>query len=73
MSDDEEGEYNTIKHTTSGRGVKLLYSKSKVRHITSYKQRKSTNATRSMCTHRHPPKITSQASWLSYNKRADKQ
>lgn len=31
MSDDEEGEYNTIRHTTSGRGVKLLYSKSKVR------------------------------------------
>ncbi|CZT05531.1 hypothetical protein WAI453_004957 [Rhynchosporium graminicola] len=30
MSDDEEGEYNTITHTTSGRGVKLLYSKSKV-------------------------------------------
>lgn len=33
MSDDEEGEYNTIKHTTSGRGVKLLYSKSKVRQL----------------------------------------
>ncbi|KAL5319385.1 hypothetical protein ACEPPN_012436 [Leptodophora sp. 'Broadleaf-Isolate-01'] len=30
MSDDEEGDYNTITHTTSGRGVKLLYSKSKV-------------------------------------------
>ncbi|KAI2608852.1 GTPase-activating protein GYP7 [Hypoxylon fragiforme] len=30
MSDDEEGEYNTITHTESGRGVKLLYSKSKV-------------------------------------------
>jgi hypothetical protein len=29
LSDDEEGEYNTITHTTSGRGVKLLYSKSK--------------------------------------------
>ncbi len=31
MSDDEEGEYNTIRHAKSGRGVKLLYSKSKVR------------------------------------------
>lgn len=31
MSDDEEGDYNTITHTESGRGVKLLYSKSKVR------------------------------------------
>jgi hypothetical protein len=30
MSDDEEGEYNTIRHTKSGRGVKLLYTKSKV-------------------------------------------
>lgn len=30
MSDDEEGEYNTITHTDTGRGVKLLYSKSKV-------------------------------------------
>ncbi|KAL3425862.1 GTPase-activating protein gyp7 [Phlyctema vagabunda] len=30
MSDDEEGDYDTITHTTSGRGVKLLYSKSKV-------------------------------------------
>ncbi|KAF2183813.1 RabGAP/TBC [Zopfia rhizophila CBS 207.26] len=30
LSDDEEGEYNTIRHTSSGRGVKLLYTKSKV-------------------------------------------
>ncbi|KAK8191044.1 rab-GTPase-TBC domain-containing protein [Phyllosticta capitalensis] len=30
MSDDEEGDYNTIKHTTSGKGVKLLFAKSKV-------------------------------------------
>ncbi|KAI1390932.1 GTPase-activating protein GYP7 [Hypoxylon trugodes] len=30
MSDDEEGEYDTITHTESGKGVKLLYSKSKV-------------------------------------------
>ncbi|KAJ4287687.1 GTPase activating protein [Kalmusia sp. IMI 367209] len=30
LSDDEEGEYNTIRHTESGRGVKLLYTKSKV-------------------------------------------
>ncbi|KAI9698025.1 MAG: GTPase activating protein [Candelina mexicana] len=30
LSDDEEGEYNTITHSISGRGVKLLYSKSKV-------------------------------------------
>jgi len=30
MSDDEEGDYNTVTHTETGRGVKLLYSKSKV-------------------------------------------
>ncbi|KAL5420240.1 hypothetical protein PMIN03_000068 [Paraphaeosphaeria minitans] len=30
LSDDDEGEYNTIRHTESGRGVKLLYTKSKV-------------------------------------------
>ncbi|CAH0058909.1 unnamed protein product [Clonostachys solani] len=30
MSDDEEGEYETITHARSGRGVKLLFSKSKV-------------------------------------------
>ncbi|KAI6975060.1 hypothetical protein D0859_12449 [Hortaea werneckii] len=30
MSDDEEGEYSTIRHSKTGRGVKLLYAKSKV-------------------------------------------
>ncbi|SLM36877.1 gtpase-activating protein gyp7 [Lasallia pustulata] len=30
LSDDEEGEYNTIMHSSAGRGVKLLFSKSKV-------------------------------------------
>jgi hypothetical protein len=30
LSDDEEGEYNTIRHNSSGKGVKLLYTKSKV-------------------------------------------
>lgn len=30
MSDDEEGDYNTVTHTETGRGVKLLFSKSKV-------------------------------------------
>lgn len=31
MTDDEEGGYNTVTHTETGRGVKLLFSKSKVR------------------------------------------
>lgn len=30
LSDDEEGGYSTIKHTRTGKGVKLLYTKSKV-------------------------------------------
>ena len=30
LSDNEEGEYNTIMHSSSGKGVKLLFSKSKV-------------------------------------------
>ena len=30
MSDDEEGEYSTIRHSRTGKGVKLLYTKSKV-------------------------------------------
>ena len=34
LSDDEEGEYNTIRHTKSGKGVKLLYTKSKVSSFT---------------------------------------
>lgn len=32
LSDDDEDEYNTIAHSRTGRGVKLLYSKSKVGH-----------------------------------------
>ncbi|OQN99557.1 hypothetical protein B0A48_14699 [Cryoendolithus antarcticus] len=30
LSDDEEGDYSTIRHARSGKGVKLLYAKSKV-------------------------------------------
>lgn len=30
LSDDEEGGYDTITHIESGKGVKLLFSKSKV-------------------------------------------
>lgn len=33
VSDDEEGQYNTITHSRTGRGVKLLFSKSKVSAI----------------------------------------
>ena len=30
VSDDEEGDYNTVTHASTGKGVRLLYSKSKV-------------------------------------------
>jgi hypothetical protein len=33
MSDDEEDEYNTIAQTAESRGVKLLFSKSKVSYF----------------------------------------
>lgn len=36
MSDDEEGDYNTIAHSSSERGVKLLFSKSKVWQFQSH-------------------------------------
>ncbi|KAK2628716.1 hypothetical protein QTJ16_001819 [Diplocarpon rosae] len=38
MSDDDEGDYNTITHTSSGRGVKLLYSKSKASSVPNQPQ-----------------------------------
>jgi hypothetical protein len=41
LSDDEEGEYNTIRHTSGGKGVKLLYTKSKVRIISSMQHDKT--------------------------------
>jgi hypothetical protein len=40
LSDDEEGEYNTIRNAETGRGVKLLFSKSKVSNIRAYVLRK---------------------------------
>lgn len=33
MSDDEEGDYSTIRRSRSGKGVKLLYAKSKVSRL----------------------------------------
>ena len=33
VSDDEESDYNTVAHSKSGKGVKLLFSKSKVIQI----------------------------------------
>jgi TBC1 domain family member 15 len=36
MSDNEEGEYKTIAHSSSEKGVKLLFSKSKVWQFQSH-------------------------------------
>ncbi|PBP22823.1 GTPase-activating protein GYP7 [Diplocarpon rosae] len=43
MSDDDEGDYNTIAHTSSGRGVKLLYSKSKASHVPRQREHEVVN------------------------------
>ena len=43
LSDDEEGEYNTIMHSSSGRGVKLLFSKSKVCATSNSSERAKTD------------------------------
>lgn len=82
MSDDEEGGYNTITHLESGRGVKLLFSKSKVRHHPLLLEEAShskgiktkTKLTRfsyrCMSTRRRPQKTTSVAISPCCNKRA---
>lgn len=53
MSDDEEGEYNTITHQESGKGVKLLFSKSKVCHELPYKKAKSLGSTQQRADYLH--------------------
>jgi hypothetical protein len=61
LSDDEEGEYNTIRHTSSGKGVKLLYTKSKVSRALLSPQRMARRliCPRSTCTqHPHPKTIS---------------
>ena len=64
LSDDEEGEYNTIMHSSSGRGVKLLFSKSKVGVAFSLErsEHKLTVRVRSMYILHRPRKIIFQAS-----------
>ena len=63
LSDDEEGDYNTIMHSSSGRGVKLLFSKSKVGPLSLPAiQPKLTFDVRFMYILHHPPKTISQAS-----------
>ena len=72
MSDDDEGEYNTITHVNSGRGVKLLYSKSKVR-FSSHPQSSTAGSSidsmsRSTSTPPHLRRTTSLATSPFYNR-----
>lgn len=55
MSDDEEGEYNTITHQESGKGVKLLFSKSKVRPESSPRSTSLANSELTLCLGLHSP------------------
>ena len=69
LSDDEEGEYNTIMHSTSGRGVKLLYSKSKVRKTSEARLAMMRLIThRSTSILRRHPRITYLALLPSFNR-----
>lgn len=69
LSDDEEGEYNTIMHSISGRGVKLLFSKSKVYFFNiTHAHDKADDMSRSMYTLRHHLKIIFQVSLPSFSK-----
>lgn len=61
MSDDEEDEYNTISQAASSRGVKLLFSKSKVRQISIREEYQANKKSRSMFIQLPPPKIISLA------------
>lgn len=72
LSDDEEGEYNTITHTSTGRGVKLLYSKSKVRFLSSLcisnARQKLTPLQRFTSIQRHLQRTTYQVTLHSSNR-----
>lgn len=59
LSDDEEGEYNTIRHTSTGKGVKLLYTKSKVgcpmhRHCTHHLTGAGLRPSHALVQRQHP-------------------
>lgn len=49
LSDDEEGDYNTVTYTESGRGVKLLFSKSKVTDSSSLMFRAKCGVVQAAC------------------------
>ena len=71
LSDDEEGEYSTIRHTRTGKGVKLLNSKSKVlSHIllSVLFGTRLTDLTRSTSIPVHPPKTIFVVSLHSFSR-----
>lgn len=75
LSDDEEGEYNTITHAETGKGVKLLFSKSKVRGpamscCAHPNTETNTDHDRFTSIRLHPQRITSPATSLFFNSEA---
>lgn len=73
VSDNEEGEYNTITHKSSGKGVKLLCSKSKVRLFGPLIYRLDLPAPRSTCIPRHQPGTTLPDLLRSFNRKVQHQ
>lgn len=69
LSDNEEGEYNTIMHSQSGRGVKLLFSKSKVCAASPGSRQGLQCQIRSTCILRHRPRRTFRDSSPSFSKK----
>lgn len=57
MSDDEEGDYDTITHTETGRGVKLLFSKSKVYIHPTPSAKDNIPGYIALLQQKHPPRL----------------
>ncbi|KAL2191840.1 RabGAP/TBC [Thermothelomyces heterothallicus CBS 203.75] len=67
MSDDEEGDYDTITHTETGRGVKLLFSKSKVYVHPTPSARDNIPGYIALLQQKHPPSSHISTSCISNN------
>ncbi|KAH0609751.1 uncharacterized protein H6S33_012297 [Morchella sextelata] len=62
LSDNDEEDYSTITHTSSGRGVKLLYSKSKVYVHPTPSQRDNIPGFIALLQQKPPPSLHSETS-----------
>ncbi|KAL2168615.1 hypothetical protein VTG60DRAFT_7101 [Thermothelomyces hinnuleus] len=71
MSDDEEGDYDTITHTETGRGVKLLFSKSKVYVHPTPSARDNIPGYIALLQQKHPPSSHISTSISSNNNNND--